>query len=70
LYAELKVSVDRVYFFNTYFFDALTNTKNGGTINYDAVKSWTKRDDVFSYDHIVVPINEKYAICADNSTKR
>ncbi|KAJ4986509.1 sentrin-specific protease [Stagonosporopsis vannaccii] len=63
LYTQLKVSVDRVYFFNTYFFDTLTNTKDtnkGDAINYEAVKSWTKRDDVFSYDHIVVPINEKF----------
>jgi sentrin-specific protease 7 len=55
------VSIDRVFFFNTYFFEALTkNTKGRGAINYDAVKSWTRRDDVFDYDHIVVPINEKY----------
>ncbi|KAF2629290.1 hypothetical protein BU25DRAFT_465433 [Macroventuria anomochaeta] len=61
LYNELKVSVDRVYFFNTYFFESLTkNTKGRDAINYDAVRSWTRRDDVFSYDHIVVPINEKY----------
>jgi hypothetical protein len=61
LYNELKVSIDRVFFFNTYFFEALTkNTKGRGAINYDAVKSWTRRDDVFDYDHIVVPINEKY----------
>ncbi|KAF3000073.1 hypothetical protein E8E13_001774 [Curvularia kusanoi] len=61
LYNELKVPMDRVYFFNTYFFETLTrNTKGRGAINYDAVKSWTRRDDVFSYDHIVVPINENF----------
>ena len=61
LYEELHVSLDRVYFFNTYFFEALTkNTKGRGAINYDAVKSWTRREDVFDYDHIGVPINEKY----------
>ncbi|KAH6638734.1 hypothetical protein C7974DRAFT_409748 [Boeremia exigua] len=61
LYDQLKVSIDRVYFFNTYFFDTLTkNTKGRDAINYDAVRSWTRRDDVFSYDHIVIPINEKF----------
>jgi Ulp1 family protease len=61
LYNELKVSTTQVYFFNTYFFEALTkNTKGRGAINYDAVKSWTRREDIFDYDHIVVPINEKY----------
>ena len=60
LYDELKVSIDRVYFFNTYFFPTLTRKVKGREgINYDDVKSWTKRDDVFSYDYIVVPINEK-----------
>jgi sentrin-specific protease 7 len=60
LYNELKVSVDRVYFFNTHFFPTLTKKIKGQDgINYDGVKSWTKRDDVFSYDYIVVPINEK-----------
>ncbi|KAJ4373615.1 hypothetical protein N0V86_007758 [Didymella sp. IMI 355093] len=59
LYNELKVSVDRVYFFNTHFFPTLTKKIKGQDgINYDGVKSWTKRDDVFSYDYIVVPINE------------
>ena len=39
--------IDRVFFFNTYFFEALTkNTKGRGAINYDAVKNWTRREDV------------------------
>ena len=59
LYNRYKVSTDRVYFFTTHFFESLTrNTKGRDAINYDAVKSWTKRHDVFSYDYIVVPINE------------
>ncbi|KAJ4339580.1 hypothetical protein N0V95_007744 [Ascochyta clinopodiicola] len=61
LYDSLKVSKDQVYFFNTYFFEALTkNTKGRDAINYDAVKTWTKKDDIFSYDYIVVPINENW----------
>ncbi|KLJ12161.1 hypothetical protein EMPG_09589 [Blastomyces silverae] len=49
----------RVYFFNSYFFASLTNTPKGVRgINYQAVEKWTRNVDLFSYDYIVVPINE------------
>ncbi|EEQ89286.1 Ulp1 protease [Blastomyces dermatitidis ER-3] len=49
----------RVYFFNSYFFASLTNTPKGlRGINYQAVEKWTRNVDLFSYDYIVVPINE------------
>ncbi|KAL4886247.1 hypothetical protein BJY04DRAFT_205003 [Aspergillus karnatakaensis] len=49
----------RVYWFNSYFFATLTNTpRNKRTINYEGVAKWTRNVDIFSYDHIVVPINE------------
>ncbi|MCJ1228375.1 hypothetical protein MMC12_005036 [Toensbergia leucococca] len=49
----------RVYFFNTYFFASLTNNPNGKSyINYDAVQKWTRSVDIFTYDYLVVPINE------------
>ncbi|KAK2814142.1 hypothetical protein FQN50_000546 [Emmonsiellopsis sp. PD_5] len=49
----------RVYFFNSYFFASLTNTPRGKKgINYQAVEKWTRNVDIFSYDYIVVPINE------------
>jgi sentrin-specific protease 7 len=62
------VPKDKVYFFNTYFYTSLTNAKGRDAINYDSVKRWTKSEDIFSYDYIVVPINEKYAyvICLSN----
>ncbi|KAL4952152.1 hypothetical protein BDW69DRAFT_168418 [Aspergillus filifer] len=47
----------RVYFFNSYFFDTLTNSRRR-TINYEGVEKWTRSVDLFSYDYIVVPINE------------
>ncbi|KAI2793937.1 hypothetical protein POX_a00525 [Penicillium oxalicum] len=47
----------RVYFFNSYFFATLTN-KGPREINYDAVEKWTRNVDLFSYDYIVVPINQ------------
>jgi sentrin-specific protease 7 len=49
----------RVYFFNSYFFATLTNTPRGDRgINYAGVEKWTRNVDLFSYDYIVVPINE------------
>lgn len=47
----------RVHFFNSFFYTALT-TKNGKkAFNYDAVKRWTKSEDLLGYDYVVVPIN-------------
>ncbi|GAQ08914.1 hypothetical protein ALT_6235 [Aspergillus lentulus] len=49
----------RVYFFNSYFFATLTNPPRGKQgINYEGVQKWTRNVDIFSYDYIVVPINE------------
>ncbi|CAI7651914.1 unnamed protein product [Penicillium glandicola] len=49
----------RIYFFNTYLFATLTNTPRGERgINYGGVEKWTRNVDLFSYDYIVVPINE------------
>lgn len=49
----------RVYFFNSYFFATLTNTPKGDRgINYGGVEKWTRNVDLFSYDYIVVPINQ------------
>lgn len=48
-----------IYVFNTFFYSSLTGqTKT--KINYDAVKRWTAKVDLFDYDHVVVPINEGY----------
>ncbi|OAA75548.1 Peptidase C48, SUMO/Sentrin/Ubl1 [Akanthomyces lecanii RCEF 1005] len=48
--------LSRVHIFSTFFFEKLTSRKGG--INYDGVKSWTSKLDLFSYDYIVVPVNE------------
>lgn len=49
----------QVYFFNSYFFATLTNTPKGDRgINYAGVEKWTRSVDLFSYDYIVVPINQ------------
>lgn len=49
----------KVYFFNTFFFASLTNTQRGKKpINYEGVQKWTRGIDLFTYDYVVVPINE------------
>jgi Ulp1 family protease len=44
-----------IYFFNSYFFPTL---KNGRSINYSAVEKWTRNIDLFSYDYVIVPVNQ------------
>ncbi|KAJ0167332.1 Ubiquitin-like-specific protease 2 [Colletotrichum tanaceti] len=53
-----KALADRIYIMNTYFYPKLTDVKAGRGINYDGVKSWTTKIDLFSFDYIVVPVNE------------
>ena len=49
----------KVYFFNSYFFATLTNThKSKKGFNYEGVQKWTRSVDLFTYDYIIVPINE------------
>lgn len=49
---------DKVYIFNTYLYSTLTQAPNGRkTFNFDAVKRWTKKDDLFSYPFVIVPVN-------------
>lgn len=49
----------KVYFFNSYFFERLTQTQKGiKGINYAAVQKWTRTIDIFSRDFVVVPVNE------------
>ncbi|TGJ86012.1 hypothetical protein E0Z10_g2743 [Xylaria hypoxylon] len=48
----------RIYFQNTFFYDKLKPTKTGQGINFDSVKTWTSKVDLFSKDYIIVPINE------------
>lgn len=46
----------KVYFFNSFFWEKLKPKR--GTVNYDGVKNWTAKVDLFSFDYIIVPINE------------
>ena len=50
----------RVYFFNTFFFATLTSAHKGRKrFNYEGVQKWTRSVDLFTYDYIIVPINEQ-----------
>lgn len=48
----------RIYFQNTFFYEKLKSTKTSSGINYDSVKAWTSKVDLFTKDFIIVPINE------------
>ncbi|KAL7072802.1 hypothetical protein ACQ4LE_008132 [Meloidogyne hapla] len=63
---------DRIYIFNTFFFGRLTQAPAHGKTqvtmatrikrvisNFQTVKNWTKKVDIFSKDYVVVPINEE-----------
>lgn len=58
---EYRTAVSNTYFFNTYFYEALTKQKGRG-ISHDTVKRWTKNVDIFDYRYIVVPINQKQVV--------
>ncbi|KAF1997012.1 hypothetical protein P154DRAFT_525182 [Amniculicola lignicola CBS 123094] len=60
LFDQTGISKEKVYFFNTHFYTTLTRAVPGqkGGINYAGVARWTSKIDIFSYDYIVVPINE------------
>lgn len=47
----------KVLFFNTFFYTALMNGGDKEVVNYNAVKKWTKNNDIFRIPYIVVPIN-------------
>src|SRR6202012_1352362 len=63
LQENIKVKDKTVYFFNTHFYSGLTNLASmprgqRNSINFSAVERWTAKDDIFSHDFVVVPVNE------------
>jgi len=62
-YLEAKIEelqpeiAKKVYFFNSYFFDSLTQNMKSKSINYQAVQRWTSKVDLFTRDFVVVPVN-------------
>ncbi|OBT52201.1 hypothetical protein VE04_07465 [Pseudogymnoascus sp. 24MN13] len=48
----------RVFFMNTFFYPRLIQGKGRKNIDYDAVKRWTSKVNIFDYDYVVVPVNE------------
>ena len=63
-YLQVQIEKERpeilkkVYILNTFFFEVLRSSK--GKVNYEGVKGWTAKVDLFAYDYIVVPVNEHY----------
>jgi len=49
--------IDSVYFFNTFFYATYSRKKDSKS-NYEGVKRWTSKFDLFSKKYIFVPINE------------
>ena len=49
----------KIYWFNSFFFEALTKSTKGKRCNYDAVRKWTRSTDIFTYDYLIIPINEQ-----------
>lgn len=74
-YAQLKnmESAKRVYIFNSFFFDSMSKGATGKKINYEQVKNWTRRVNIFKdYDYVVIPINEHlhwYAVIICNTAQ-
>ncbi|KAF2801762.1 cysteine proteinase [Mytilinidion resinicola] len=58
-YEQAKLPSGQVHLFNTYFYETLSKKQKGVTgVNYKGVARWVK-DDIFSYDYVVVPVNEE-----------
>lgn len=58
---QASESAGSIYFFNTYFYDTLVKLPSGRAgFNYDAVKRWTRKVDLFSYDHVIIPVNRNF----------
>ncbi|CAG9943387.1 unnamed protein product [Clonostachys rosea f. rosea IK726] len=53
LETESPSMLKKVHIFSSFFFETLKSAKK-----YEGVKSWTAKIDLFSYDYIVVPVNE------------
>lgn len=51
----------RVHVFNTFFYHTLSSSGNMGL---EKVLKWTKKLNIFSYDYLIIPINEG---CGGNS---
>lgn len=49
----------KVYMFNTFFYERLTSGKSASKgINYEAVSRWTRGIDLFAFDFVIVPVHE------------
>ncbi|KAH6689570.1 hypothetical protein F5X68DRAFT_73624 [Plectosphaerella plurivora] len=56
---EMSSLLGRTYIFNPWFYKKLSLSSKRG-IDYEAVKSWTSKVDLFAHDFIIVPVNESF----------
>ncbi|KAG0300397.1 hypothetical protein BGZ98_009206 [Dissophora globulifera] len=63
IFANLQVTdpelAEKTHMFNSFFYERLLS-KSAKGIQYDSVKSWTNKTDLFSKKYIIVPINENF----------
>ena len=52
----------RAHFFNSYFYEKLRQKPKDkkSAINYEGVKKWTDKIDLFNRDFVIVPVNENF----------
>ncbi|OTB05862.1 hypothetical protein M426DRAFT_126337 [Hypoxylon sp. CI-4A] len=58
LEADRPDLAQRIYFQNTFFYEKLKSSRTSQGINFESVKAWTSKVDLFTKDYIIVPINE------------
>jgi Ulp1 protease family, C-terminal catalytic domain len=56
LQSQNPTEQNEVHFFSTHFYSALTSKRS--RIDHKAVERWTRGVDIFTYDFVVIPVNE------------
>ncbi|KAF1822963.1 cysteine proteinase, partial [Dissoconium aciculare CBS 342.82] len=59
---EIEESMDtrrrqEIHMFNTFFYTALSTKLGRKAFNFEAVKKWTNKVNIFEFPYVVVPIN-------------
>ncbi|KAF9121847.1 hypothetical protein BGW39_010217 [Mortierella sp. 14UC] len=58
-YGRCPELAEKIYIFSPHFFKKLTDGDVSGAINYEAVKSWKRKVDLFSMKYLIVPIHQE-----------
>ncbi|KAH8928404.1 hypothetical protein BT69DRAFT_1212816 [Atractiella rhizophila] len=65
LRAEGLDVADQVHIFNSFFYKKLTHSvteprKKPSKIDYESVRKWTSKVDIFDKKYVIIPINEQH----------